>query len=117
MIDISKMLRSFLPAIHGLKLLLTENNFRVHLLAFVCVIVAGFFVGVNNTEWAILIICVALVLVAEAVNSAIESVVDLATDQIHPLAKKAKDIAAAAVLIAATFAVIIAVLILSKYFI
>jgi undecaprenol kinase len=115
MINLQKMFRSFGPAFNGLKLLATENNFRVHLLAFACVVVAGLVLAINLVDWAILLVCVAMVLTAEAINSAIESVVDLASPTVHPLARKAKDIAAAAVLITAIFSVLVAVVIFGKY--
>jgi diacylglycerol kinase len=63
-------------------------------------------------DWAILILTTAVVFVAEFLNTAIEAVVDLASPEIHPLAKIGKDVGAAAVLVAALAAVLIGLLIL-----
>lgn len=83
----------------------------IHLLAVVLVTVAGFLCRISQTEWMLVLLCFALVLSLEAINSALEYLVDLASPEYHPLAKKAKDMAAAAVLIAAMITVIIAGLI------
>ncbi|GED20300.1 hypothetical protein KGI01_20410 [Kurthia gibsonii] len=83
----------------------------------VVVIVAGFLTGISANEWTILLFVIAAVLSLEMTNSAIERVVDLVTDEFHPLAKRAKDLAAGAVLIAAIFSVIIGLIIfLPKWF-
>ena len=72
----------------------------------------GFLLHVSIGEWLWLALCVFLVISSEVWNSAIENVVDLATNyKRHPLAKKAKDMAAAAVLLAAIFSLIVASLI------
>jgi len=72
----------------------------------------AFWVGVSNPEWAILVMMIAIVLSLEAMNSAIETVVDLVSPDFHPLAGRAKDIAAGAVLIAAGASVVVGLLIL-----
>ena len=66
----------------------------------------------GRIEWTILVLTIALVWVAEFVNTAVEAVVDLLSPDIHPLAKVAKDVAAAAVLIAALAAVAVGLLLL-----
>ena len=90
-------LRSFRYAARGLVLCLHERNFRVHLVIsaymYACLAVPGWFV-LTHGQWAVLIATNALVLAAEAFNTAIEAVVDLACPDIHPLAARAKDIAA-----------------------
>ena len=63
-------------------------------------------------DWAILLLTIALVWVAEFVNTAVEALVDLLSPEIHPLAKAAKDIAAASVLIAALAALVVGLLVL-----
>lgn len=90
----------------------TQRNAWIHALASVAVFAAGFWLRLGRIEWAILVLTVALVWVAEFVNTAVEAVVDLLSPQIHPLAKVGKDVAAAAVLIAALAAVGIGLLVL-----
>ena len=71
----------------------------------------GFIFKINKYEWAILVLTIGLVISCELVNTAIEAVVDLVTEEYHPLAKVAKDTAAAAVLIFAFVAVIVGLII------
>lgn len=104
-------------AFAGVRAVCSERNFRFHLVAMVVVIIAGFLTGISANEWTILLLAIAAVLSLEMTNSAIERVVDLVTDEFHPLAKRAKDLAAGAVLIAAIFSVIIGLIIfLPKWF-
>jgi len=106
-IDWAKMVGSFVFAGRGLWLVLRrENNARVHLLAACMVVVAGAFFRVSAGEWLALLLLIALVWVAEAINSAIERLVDLVSPTPHPLAGQAKDMAAGAVLAAAIAAFI-----------
>ncbi len=86
-------------------------NAIIHLLAVVVVCIAGFFFGLSASEWLVIVLCFVIVIALEAVNSAIEYVVDLASPEYHKLAEKAKDMAAAAVLISAIGSVIIAAII------
>lgn len=110
-------IKSFSYAIKGIKTLFASQiNARIHLLAMCITIGAGFFFGVNRTEWIILTACITLVLAAEAFNTAIEFLTDLASPDFHPLAAKAKDTAAAAVLICAIGAVVIGLLVFIPYF-
>ena len=88
-----------------------EQNFRFHLLSAVIVIIAGLFTGLSILEWIVIILVIALVIGAEMLNTAIERVVDLVSPDYHPLAKQAKDIAAASVLVFAACSVIIGMLI------
>lgn len=84
----------------------TQPNFRVHLIAATIAVSAGFYFGLTSAEWSVIVFTIGLVLVAEMVNTSIESVVDLATEQFHQLAKTAKDVSAGMVLTAAAMAVI-----------
>lgn len=77
----------------------TENNFRIQLLITLVVLVAGILFKLTLLEWVIITFCISLVLALELMNTALEHVVDLVTMDYHPLAKKAKDAAAASVLI------------------
>lgn len=88
---------------------------KIHLLAALLVTITGFWLGVTPLEWAILIICIFMVLAAETINTAIEKTVDLVTREYHPLAKHAKNIAAGGVLLTAICAVIVGILILGPY--
>ena len=88
---------------------------KLHLIATLLVVLLGWFFNISKTDWVLSLLCIALVLSVEAVNSALEYLVDLASPNFHPLAKKSKDIAAAAVLIAAIFALIIGLIIFLPY--
>ena len=84
-----------------------ERNMQIHCFAAACVVIAGVALQISREEWFICLILFALVMSLECVNTAVEAVVDLATDEIRPLAAKAKDAAAGAVLIAAIIAAIL----------
>ena len=92
------------------KLIRGERNFRIHLLVTVCAMVLAGWLNFTVEHWSLLLLTIGLVLLTEAINSAIESLVDLVEPEKHPLAGRAKDIAAAAVLIASVISVIIGVL-------
>lgn len=110
--SLTKRLQSFGFAIKGLKTLFqTQANARIHALAIVVVTAFGFYFKIETWEWCSVVIAFAMVLSTEAMNTAIEFVVDLVSPQYHPLAGKAKDVAAAAVLIAAMGAVMIGAII------
>ncbi len=99
---LKKRLNSFRYAFAGLgDLLHTQPNARIHLLATLLVLAAGFYFNISTAEWCAAILAIALVFSTEAFNTAIEFLTDLASPDYHPLAGKAKDVAAAAVLIAA----------------
>lgn len=75
-------------------------------------IILGFWLGLPLRDWAVLSTTIAMVWTAEFLNTALEIVVDLASPDLHPLAQAGKDVGAAAVLIAATSAVVIGVILL-----
>lgn len=81
-----------------------ERNMKIHCLAMLCVVVVGMVLRISITEWCICLILFGLILSLELVNTAVEAVVDLVTEEKKPLAKLAKDTAAGAVLIAAIMA-------------
>tara|TARA_R110001592_G_scaffold138225_1_gene356916 strand:+ start:36741 stop:37115 length:375 start_codon:yes stop_codon:yes gene_type:complete len=113
---IKKRIFAFRVAFQGLLLFIKEGaHAKIHLMAAWVVVFMGWFFNITKTEWILSLFCIALVLSLEAINSAIEYLVDLASPDFHPLAKKSKDIAAAAVLIAAIFALIIGLLIFLPY--
>jgi diacylglycerol kinase len=108
-----RTVRSFSYAGEGIAYLVrTQPNFRVHLLALLGVVGTAIAVGVSVLELAVLVLAIGLVLLAEAMNSALEALVDLASPAVHPLAKVAKDVSAAGVLLAAGAAAIVGCLIL-----
>ncbi len=84
-----------------------ERNFRFHFLAFVFVILGGILLHLSPLRFVAVLFAVALVMVAELFNTAIEATVDLAMPERHPLAKRAKDASAGAVLVAAIGAVLV----------
>ena len=102
---------SFVYAGAGVLVVARQPNMQIHLVATVVVVAAGLGWRVSLGEWLALVIAITLVLVLEAVNTALEAVVDLASPGVHPLAKRAKDVAAGAVLLAACGAVVVAALV------
>jgi diacylglycerol kinase len=87
----------------------TQRNMRVHLAAGLAAVVAGLILHIGAADWACVLTVIGLVLTAETLNTVVEALVDLSTDEFHPLAKAAKDMAAGAVLISSAAAVGVAV--------
>ncbi len=94
----------------------TQQNAWIHALATVLVIVVGIWLEVETRDWALLVLAIAMVWTAEFLNTALEVVVDLASPDLHPLAKVGKDVGAASVLIAALSSIIIGVLVMGPAF-
>jgi diacylglycerol kinase len=90
----------------------TQPNAKIHALISVAVFVLALWLDLTARDWAIVIVIAVVVWSSEFINTAIEAAVDLNTTDPHPLAKVAKDVAAAAVLLAALGAVIVGFLIL-----
>ena len=84
-----------------------ERNMRIHTAAMILVVFFGTVLGLSATEWCICLVLFGLVMALELVNTAVEAVVDLVTEERKSLAKIAKDTAAGAVLIAAIMAAVI----------
>lgn len=104
---------SFDFAIHGLVYVLrTQRNMRVHAGIAILVLVAAAFLHVGRLGLTALVFAISLVLILEAVNTAIEATVDLVVDHYDPLAKIAKDVSAGAVLIAAVNALVVGYLVM-----
>jgi diacylglycerol kinase len=107
------ILRGFYFAFAGLGFLLrTQRNARIELVIGALACAAGAWLCIGRVEWAIIIFTIALVLILEGLNTAIEAAIDLASPRLHPLAKTAKDLAAGMVLIAAIASVGVGLLIL-----
>ena len=86
-------------------------HLRFHALATVVAIGLGFYCQLSRLEWALIALAVAGVWTAELMNTAIEALTDLASPDFHPLAGKAKDVAAGAVLLAAIGALVVGALV------
>jgi diacylglycerol kinase (ATP) len=113
---LSARLRSFGHAFRGLKILLqTQQNARIHAAATVLVLAAGALLRISLAEWALIALAVAGVWVTEALNTSIEFLVDLTSPDLHPLAAKAKDVAAGAVLVAAIGSLVVGVLVFGPH--
>ena len=95
----------------------SEVHLRLHAVATVVVIGLGFYSGLSRLEWALVALAVAGVWAAELMNTAIEALTDLASPAYHPLAGKAKDVAAGAVLLAALGALVVGALVFVPHFI
>ena len=108
-----RTVKSFAFAGQGLAYLLrTQPNFAVHCLAAALVVGFAAALGSSRAETAVLILTIGLVLVCEAFNTALEALVDLTSPEYHRLAKVAKDVAAAAVLIAALVSVAVGLVVI-----
>lgn len=106
-------LHSFRYAFAGLGTLLrTQHNAWIHAVATVLVLALGAYLRLARTDWLWLALALTLVWMAEAFNTALELLADAVTREQHPLIGRAKDVAAAAVLIAALGALVIGVLVL-----
>lgn len=106
----SSFLKSFRYAFEGVAhAIRTQRNMKVHLACALLAILAAVVLGFEAWRWAVLILIIGAVLSAELFNTALESIVDLASPEYHSLAKIAKDCAAGAVLIQALAAVLLAV--------
>lgn len=114
---IRRRLASFGYAFTGIwQMLQTQHNAWIHAAATLSVITVGSIAGLTRMEWMAVIIAMALVWSAEAVNTAFEYLCDVASPEFHPLVEKAKNIAAAAVLICAFGALLIGALVFLPHF-
>ena len=105
-------IKSFGYAIQGIVVFFkTQYNAWIHLLAALVACVLGFVLKISTVEWCWIVFAIALVLVAEMLNTALEFLTDLVSPSVHPLAKKVKDVAAGAVLVAAITSLVIGALI------
>lgn len=111
-LSFSGRIRSIRCALQGiLAVLRTQHNAWVHLGATIVVVIGGLFFRLQTSEWCWITLAVMSVWTAEALNTAFEFLTDVASPEFHPLAGKAKDVAAGAVLISAIGAVIVGLLI------
>ncbi len=107
-----RLVNSFKYAFTGIKTAyLGEQNLRIHTIMAILVIICGFLFKISYMEWLVCLLLIASVLMAEFFNTAIEYVVDLASPGINDLAKAAKDVASAGVLVMAMVSAVIGLII------
>lgn len=114
---LSGRLKSFDYALRGVLLMLkSQHNAWLHAVATLLVVLVGRLVcHLSSGEWCALVLAIMAVWTAEALNTALEFLADVASPEFHPLVEKAKDVAAGAVLISATGSVVIALLVFGPY--
>ena len=111
-----KKIKSFIYALTGLKIAwLEEHNFRFHIGFAVITLIAAWFFDLSQTEFLIIIFMIGFILTAEAFNTALEELCDKFQPSHDPHIAKIKDLAAAAVFIAATTALIVGIIIFTPY--
>ena len=113
--DHPSFIRSFGYAIEGFfTAVRTERNIKVMLVIGAAAVVAGIVLKIDLLSWCLVALCCGMVIFAELVNTAMEAIVDLATQELHPLAKRAKDIAAASVYTLAITAAIVGIIVFAR---
>lgn len=101
---------SFRYAIDGIiSAIRSEKHLRFHIVIANLICVFAYFYGISKAEWAVLLLCIFVVISAELFNTAIERAVDIATSEIKPLAKISKDASAGAVLVLCIGAILVGV--------
>ena len=112
----SGRIRSIKFALEGILLVLkSQQNAWIHFVATASVVLGGLIFEITATQWAIIILAIAIVWVAEALNTAFELLCDVTNPEFHPVVKKAKDVSAGAVLISAVGAVIVGLIVFIPY--
>ncbi|MDR0353604.1 MAG: diacylglycerol kinase family protein [Opitutaceae bacterium] len=115
-LSFTSRMRSFKHAYAGISTLLkSQQNAWIHAAATVLVITAGLCFKITPAEWCWLVLAITAVWSAEAFNTALEFLADVASPEFHPLVKQAKDVAAGAVLISAIGAAIIGSIVIGPY--
>ena len=111
--ELKDRIRSFGYAWEGIVYLVkSQHNAWIHLFITVAAIVVGIWLQIGRTDWALLVLAMMGVWMGEAVNTAVEAIVDMVQPDFHPLAKIAKDVAAGGVLLSAVAAAIVGFLVL-----
>ncbi|UCG46065.1 MAG: diacylglycerol kinase family protein [Phycisphaerales bacterium] len=114
--SVSGRIASVKFAVRGIRLMLrSQHNAWLHAVASAGVIAAGGLFGISSSEWCWLVLAIMAVWTAEALNTALEFLADVASPEFHPMVGRAKDIAAGAVLISAVGSVVIGLLVLGPY--
>ena len=105
--DHASFVKSFGFAVQGFRMTVrSERNIKVMLAVAVLAVILGFACGIDATGWGVILVGCGVVLCAELMNTAIETIVDLVSPEYHPLAGRAKDVAAAAVWVLSIFVTI-----------
>ena len=113
-----KRILSFKYAVDGIVTAIKdEPNLKIHLFLACLALVLGFIFQISDSDWLAILIVIGLVISIELTNTAIEEIVDAFTNESHPSAKKAKDVAAGAALVASVTALLIGIVIFLPYFI
>lgn len=109
---LQQRIKSFCYAFKGVKVLfVTQPHAQIHAFAAFVVTVAGWYFRISTIEWCLVIICIAIVMAAEGINTALETLTDLVSPNFHPLAGRAKDVAAGAVLLLSIGALLVGIII------
>jgi len=115
-VDVRRTLYSFRHAGRGFAWAFSSQaNVRVHLVAAAVVLVAALLLRFSSIEFVGLVLCFAIVIAAELFNTALEVLIDYAWPEHHPMIGRAKDVAAAAVLVAAIGAAVVGVLLVARH--
>jgi diacylglycerol kinase len=110
--SLAARLKSFSYAIQGIIFVIRyEHNARIHLFFSVLVILSGFLLKISRVEWVLVLLCIAMVIITEMINTIIEKLVDLVSPQKNDQAGIIKDISAAVVLFSACIAVVAGIII------
>lgn len=105
--SVRKRLESFRFAFNGLKIMVREeHNSRIHMAAALLALILGWYLEINSGEWLVLIGVTGLVFTAELLNSALEHLADVVSAGYNGKVKKAKDLAAASVLVSSIIALL-----------
>lgn len=111
-----QLIESFQYALEGIvHALTTQRNMRIHFTVAFSVMLLSLLLGVNRWEALLLFVAITLVIVTELFNTAVEALVDMATDHYHPLAKVAKDVAAGAVFLTAGLSIAVGLTVFIPY--
>jgi diacylglycerol kinase len=111
-----RRMQSFVHAGRGLNIFLrTTHNAWIQILCFLGVIILGIVLNIARIDWIALLLIGVIVLVAEIINTAIEIDINLTSPEYHPYARDTKDVAAAAVLVASIFALVVGLFVFAPY--
>jgi undecaprenol kinase len=111
-----RFVKGFAYAAKGIRAALEgQLNLKIHFGLAAAVIIAGLYVGLSSLEWCLILLAIGLVISLEMINTGIEKIVDLVTEEVHPLAAQAKDIAAGSVLVASIISAIVGWIVFKPY--
>ena len=115
-LTLSGRVQSFRYAFRGVRLMLrSQHNAWIHAVASCCVLIVGGLCVLSGAEWCWIILAIMAVWTAEALNTALEFLADVASPDFHPLVEKAKDVAAGGVLISAFGSALIGIVVLGPH--